>query len=171
MITGMEIRNQQFGKSIRGYNEEEVKEYLQHLAQDYENLYADNAELRENIQRYQFELDKYHKIEESMNNSLILAQQTAENLKAGAEKEAERLLEDAKRSIADMLAVYQDLMKNLNLFNLEFKSQLNLQLEMLDKNIGKNEELSKYFNNSDIKDLVSNLNGIKLDATTDAADK
>lgn len=171
MITGMEIRNQQFGKSIRGYNEDEVKEFLQHLAQDYENLYAENSELKENIQRQKFELEKYHKIEESMNNSLILAQQTAENLKSSAEKDAERMLDDAKRSISEMLAVYQDLMKNLNVFNMEFKSQLNLQLEMLDKNINKNMELSKFFNNQDIKDLISNLNNIKLDETNDAADK
>ena len=36
-------------------------------------------------------------------------------------------------------------MKNLNMFNMEFKSRLNLQLEILDKNIAKNEEVSNFF--------------------------
>lgn len=154
---------------MRGFNEDEVKNYLQQIAQDYENLYGENSQLKENIQRCKFELDKYHKIEESMNNSLILAQQTAENLKSNAEKEAVLILDDAKRSIAVLLTAYQELMKNLNLFNLEFKSQLNLQLEMLDKNMTKNEELSNFFNRQDIKDLVSNLGKIQLDVKADAA--
>jgi len=165
----MEIRNQQFSKSMRGYNEEEVKNFLQHTAQDYENLYGENSQLKESIQRCKFELEKYHKIEESMNNSLILAQQTAENLKANAEKEAERMLNDAKRAIVGMLDVYQELMKNLNMFNMEYKSRLNLQLDILDKNIAKNEEVSNFFNRPDIKDLVSNLSKMKLDVPADAA--
>jgi len=167
LITGMEIRNKQFAKSLRGFNEDEVKNFLQHLAQDYENLYGENSQLKESIQRCKFELDKYHKIEESMNNSLIFAQQTAENLKSNAEKEAEMILSDAKRSIAEMLDVYQELMKNLNLFNMEFKSRLNIQLEILDKNITKNEELSAFFNKQDIKELVSNLGRMKLDTQPD----
>jgi len=165
----MEIRNQQFSKSIRGFNEEEVKIFLQHTAQDYENLYGENSQLKETIQKCKFELEKYHKIEESMNNSLIFAQQTAENLKASAEKEAERMLDDAKRAIVEMLDVYQELMKSLNMFNMEFKSRLNLQLEILDKNIAKNEEVSSFFNKPDIMDLVSNLSKMKLETPTDAA--
>lgn len=170
MITGMEIRNKQFAKSMRGFNEEEVKNFLQHLAQDFENLYSENSQLKESIQRCNFELDKYHKIEESMNNSLIFAQQSAENLKTNAQKEAELILSDAKRSIGEMLDVYQELMKNLNLFNLEFKSRLNIQLEILDKNIAKNEELSAFFNKQDIKELVSNLGKIKLETQPDDSD-
>ncbi len=167
MITGMEIRNQQFSKSIRGYNEDEVKMFLQHIAQDYENLYGENSHLKENIQKCRFELEKYHKMEETMNNSLILAQQTSENLKANAEKEAEKRLNDAKRAISEMLEVYQELLKSLNMFNMEFKSRLNLQLEILDKNIAKNEEVSNFFSKPDIKDLISNLGNLKMEIAAD----
>lgn len=168
MITGMEIRNQQFGKSLRGYNEDEVKMFMQHVAQDYENLYGENSQLKESIQKYKFELEKYHKIEESMNNSLILAQQTAESLKANAEKESEKMLNDAKRAIGEMLEVYQELLKSLNMFNMEFKSRLNLQLEILDKNIAKNEEVSNFFSKPDIKDLISHLGSLTLELAADA---
>ena len=163
MITGMEIRNQQFTKSMRGYNEEEVKNYLQQLAQNYETLYSENSQLKESIQRCKFELDKYHKIEETMNNSLILAQQTAETLKVNAQKEAEKILDDSKRSIAEMLSAYQEVIKRLNLFNLELKSQLNIELEMLEKNMKKTEELSTFFNNQDVKDLLSNMSKLKIE--------
>jgi DivIVA domain len=166
----MEIRNQQFGKSLRGYNEDEVKMFLQHVAQDYENLYGENSQLKESIQKCKFELEKYHRIEESMNNSLILAQQTAETLKTSAEKEAEKMLNDAKRAIGEMLEVYQELLKSLNMFNMEFKSRLNLQMEILDKNIAKNEEVSDFFSKPDIKDLISNLGKLTLELAADAED-
>ncbi|NLB88400.1 MAG: DivIVA domain-containing protein, partial [Syntrophomonadaceae bacterium] len=55
MITAIEIRNQQFGKSMRGYNEDEVRNFLYRLSQDYENLYSENARLKENIQKLEYE--------------------------------------------------------------------------------------------------------------------
>ena len=162
MITGMEIRNQQFTKSIRGYNEDEVKNFLQQLAQDYENLYSENSWLKESVQRSKFELKKYHNIEEMMNSSLILAQQTAEMLKVNAQKEAERMLDDSKRAIVEMMTAYQEILKNLQRFNVEIKSQLNTELEMVEKNINKNEELAKFFKAQDVQELLANLSQLKL---------
>ena len=141
MITAMEIRNQQFSKSMRGYNQEEVKNFLMQLAQDYENLYSQNATLKENIKRLEAELQKYHKIEETMNNSLILAQQTAEDMKNNARRESELILEDAKKRIAELLMTYQEVIKRLNLFNTELKSQVSGQMEMLEKNKQRVDEL------------------------------
>lgn len=163
MITGMEIRNHQFSKSFRGYREEEVKEFIQQVAHDYETLYAENSQLKENIQKQLFELDKYRKIEGTMNNSLILAQQTAEELKVNARLEAVKILEDLKRSIAEMVASYQEMMKHLNVFNLELKSQLNVQLELLEHNLKKNEDMTAFFSKPDVKDLLDRLNSLQLD--------
>jgi cell division initiation protein len=163
LITGMEIRNQQFGRSLRGYNEEEVKSFLLKLGQDYETIYSENSQLKESIQRLKYELERYRKMEEAMNNSLILAQQTGEMLKANAQKEASMMLEDSKRVIAEMLTSYQEVVKRLNLFNLELKSQLGGELEMLEKNQKKTEELSTFFYNQDVKDLLANLSKLKLE--------
>lgn len=163
MITGIEIRNQQFAKSIRGYNEEEVKSFLQLVAQNYEDLYSENSQFKESLQRCKFELDKYHKIEETMNQSLILAQQTAENLKINSQKESERMLEDSKRSVAEMMSAYQDILKHLRLFNLEIKSQLNTELALVEQNMQKNENMAGFFNQPDVKDLLANLSKLKLE--------
>ncbi len=171
MITGMEIRDQQFAKSIRGYNEEEVKNFLSKVAQDYEALYSENSQLKESIQRHKLELEKYNKLEETMNNSLILAQQTAETLKINAQQEAERILEDSKRAIIIMFNDYQEIMKNLNVFNLELKSQLNVKLELLERNIKKNDELAGFFNRSEVQELLANLDKIKLSGNNDAENK
>lgn len=164
----MEIRNQSFAKAFRGYNAEEVKHFLQNIAQDYENLYSENSQLKESIQRHKLDLEKYHKLEETMNNSLILAQQTAEMLKINAQQEAERILEDSKRSIAEMLTAYREMMEHLHLFNLELKSQLHVEMELLDKNIRKNDEMAEFFNRSEVKDLLDNLEKLKLNVIENA---
>ena len=103
MITANEIRNQQFRKGVRGYSEDEVRNFLALIAQDYEALYSENAKIREAMQRLEQDLSRYHRMEETMNSSLILAQQTAEDLKAIARQEAQLMLEEAKQRISDVL--------------------------------------------------------------------
>lgn len=170
MITGMEIRNQQFNKSVRGYNTEEVKNYLYKLAQDYETIYSENAQLKESLQRVRYDLDRYHKLEETMNNSLILAQQTAEMLKINAQKEADMILEESKKKIAETFMVYQEVVKRLNMFNVEIKAQITGELEMLERSQRKAEELSQFFYSKDIKDIMENLGKLNLEGRNDSQD-
>ncbi|MEN6325059.1 MAG: DivIVA domain-containing protein [Syntrophomonas sp.] len=169
MITAMEIRNQHFKKSIRGYSEEEVKGFLLNLAQDYERLYSENAQLKENIQKLEYDLVKYHKLEDTMNNSLILAQQTAEAVKTNARKEAELMQEESKRRINEILAVYQEVIKRINLFNVEMKAQLNSEMEMVDKSQNKIESLSDFFFSKDLKDIMENMEKANLKDIESAA--
>jgi cell division initiation protein len=98
MITAMEIRKQQFSRGFRGWKEDEVKQYLNQIAVDYENLYSENSRLREEIQRLEFELKRYRNMEETMNNSLILAQQTAQEYQKNARLEAFKILKALKRA-------------------------------------------------------------------------
>jgi cell division initiation protein len=160
MITGMEIRNQQFRKKMRGYDPVEVQNFVHNLAQDYENLYSENVVLRENIQKVKYELDHYRKLEETMNNSLILAQQTAESIKSNAHKEAEMILEESRKKIAETFLVYQEVLQRLNMITAEIKSQINSELEMLEKNQRKTEALSEFFFSKDTKEILE-----KLDST------
>ncbi len=163
MITGIEIRNHEFSKSLIGFNQNQVSEFIQQVAHDYENLYSENSQLKENIQKQLFELDKYRKMEATMNNSLILAQQTAEELKLNAHQEARKILDDSKRSIADMLAAYQELMRHLNVFNLELKAQLQVEMELLESNLKKNQEMGAFFTKPEIQDLLDHLSSLQLD--------
>ncbi|WP_061213638.1 DivIVA domain-containing protein [Syntrophomonas wolfei] len=162
MITAMEIRNQQFPKSLRGFKQDEVKKYLLNLAQDYESLYSENASLKEKIQNLEYELKKYRKLEETMNNSLILAQQTAEDLKSSARKEADLMLEESKKRIIEVMMVYQEIIKRMNIFNVELKSQVSAELELLEKNQKKIEELSNFFYSKDFKEVMESLEKVNL---------
>ncbi len=163
MITAMEIRNKQFSKTMRGYSEEEVKNFIVQLAQDYESLYSENARLREKIQNVEYELDRYRKMENTMNNSLVLAQQTAEAVKKNAEEEAALILEKAKSRINEILMIYQEVIKRLNLFNVELKGQLAGEMELLERNLKKSDEMTQFFYSNDLKEMMINLEKVNLE--------
>ncbi|MDD3894061.1 MAG: DivIVA domain-containing protein [Syntrophomonadaceae bacterium] len=161
MITSMEINNHQFKKSMRGFDQEEVKDFIAVISGDYEALYVENAQLREAIQRLEYELVKFRKMEETMNSSLIIAQQTADNIRTNAQQDAEKLIDDAKRKITEIFLLYQDIIKRLNMFNLELKGQVAGQLEMLEKNQKKVEETTDFFFGKDIKEVLENLEKVE----------
>jgi cell division initiation protein len=153
----VEVRNQQFGKSLLGYKATEVKNYLSQLAQDYENLYAENNLLREKNRSLQAQLMTYQQMEQTMNQSIVFAQQAADMLKESARQEAEILLTAAKQKITEMLSLYQEVMKRLNMMNAEIKVQLDGQLQLFQKNQDKLEEYTAYFFSNDFKTLLENL--------------
>ena len=157
MITAMEIRKQQFSRGFRGCKEEEVKQYLNQLAVDYENQYSENSLLKEEIQRLEYELKKYRSMEENMTNSLILAQQTAQDYQNNARLEAQVILDSAKKQIAYLLMDYQDIIIRLSVFNSEMKAQVSGQNDMLEKNQKKIDQLSEFFYAPDMKELLEKL--------------
>jgi cell division initiation protein len=157
----MEIHNQQFKKALRGFDQEEVKEFLEIIAEDYEALFVENAQLKEAIQRLEHELGKYRKIEESINNSLILAQQTADNIKTNAQLEAEKLITDARGKVTEVFILYQDVIKRLNIMNLELKGQVAAQMEILEKNQEKVEKMSEYFFSRDMKEIMVSIEKVE----------
>lgn len=162
MITAGEIRNQQFDKSLRGYDTAQVNNYLLQMANDYEKLYSDNATLRETVQRLEYELQKYRRIEETMNNSLILAQQTADELKANARRESTLILQQSKGKIAEVFMVYQELIKRMGVYSSEMKAQVGAQMEIMEKNQKRIDELSDFFFGRDLKEILENLEAISL---------
>jgi len=162
VITAGEIRNQQFDKSLRGYDTAQVNNYLLQMANDYEKLYSDNATLRETVQRLEYELQKYRRIEETMNNSLILAQQTADELKANARRESTLILQQSKGKIAEVFMVYQELIKRMGVYSSEMKAQVGAQMEIMEKNQKRIDELSDFFFGRDLKEILENLEAISL---------
>ena len=71
MIAPIEIENKEFKKVLRGYKEEEVDEFLDLVKEDYEQLYRENAELKEKVRLYQDQINKYENIEETLNSAML----------------------------------------------------------------------------------------------------
>ena len=142
-ITPMDIEQQEFGRSFRGYNEEEVDDFLDKIVKDYEELIKENARLKEDIERTKERLKEFSEIEESLRGALLNAQKSADEIKGRVENEAKMLVERAKRdaeTVKHKASQREDEVKNeINnlrrykyIFKEKFKSMLNLYLKMLE---------------------------------------
>jgi cell division initiation protein len=142
-ITPMDIEQQEFSRSFRGYNEEEVDDFLDKIVKDYEELINENVRLNEEIERMQEKLKEFGEIEETLRNALLNTQKSTEEMKGRVEKEAKIIIEKAEmeaKALKQQVFQKEDLVKNEidNLrrykftFKEKFKSMLNLYLKMIE---------------------------------------
>jgi len=95
-MTPLDIRNKTFRKGIRGYQCEEVEKFLENVSQEFVLAYTENFELREKTKGLEAEISHYRQIENTLQQTLVLAQQTAEEVKEAARQEAALLLREAE---------------------------------------------------------------------------
>ena len=153
MITPLEIENKRFSrKNINGYNPDEVDDFLDELTKDYELLYKNFNESGDKVDNLKRELEKYKNIEKTLQETLILAQDTAKSVRENAEIEAKQIIKEAdleaKESLAEIEAQIkekrkelEDLRNQFNVYSAKQESLLLAQLEMLKNNdIGMSED-------------------------------
>ena len=90
MLTPLDIENKRFTKAIKGYNSNEVDEFLDELTVEYEKLYKENAELRNEVESNKKDLEHYRNVEHTLQNTLVMAQTTAEDIKKMANQQADQ---------------------------------------------------------------------------------
>lgn len=124
MITPLEIENKKFSKkTLNGYNAEEVDDFLDDLVKDYEILYRQATEGQDQLEELNTKLEHYSKIESTLQNTLLMAQTAADELKNAAQKQAEQIIKDAEsRARESTLGIQQEIsMKQKELEELEKK--------------------------------------------------
>lgn len=143
MITPMDIHNKEFEKGFRGYDTDAVDAFMTELVHDYEVLYRENREMTDKIEQLEKRLAQYEQMEATMNNTLVLAQETGENVKQAARKEADLILQeaeqerqnilrDAQRSLREAHDKYAVIRNEVAVFRAKMESILNSQLQLLD---------------------------------------
>jgi cell division initiation protein len=151
VMTPLELDKRDFKRAVRGYSEEEVEYYISVVRTDYEILYTENQELKVRLDDYELNIGKYKALEHTLNNTLIVAQQTAEELKRNAEKAAELILEEAKlkaqqriheaeAEIRKLSMQREDLLKRIIELKVRLRVFLRAQLELLDRTIEEEED-------------------------------
>lgn len=142
MLMPLDIHNKEFKKSFRGYNEEEVDQFLDHVVKDYEMLYRDNLELKETIERINSKLEHFQHMENTLHNTLVIAQETAEEVKMNAKREsdlitkeaeirAKALLQEASAKSRQIAADYEELKKQAHVYRLRMRTIVQAQLDLL----------------------------------------
>ena len=149
MITPLDIENKRFSKQMmNGYSVEEVDDFLDELTADYSRNYKENAELKAKIEELTKNMEHYKSIETTLNNTLVMAQSTAEDIKKVAQQQADQIISEAKVNAQKQVdelnneAVLkakevEDVKKQFDIYKAKMESLLISQLELL-KDINKN---------------------------------
>ena len=162
MITPLDIENKKFSKQMmNGYNVEEVDDFLDELVEDYGKNYKELTTLNAKIDELTNNLSHYRNIEATLQNTLLIAQTTAEEVKNVAKQQSDQIVSEAqnqadtilrearanaRKSIEDINQQLQmkekaleEIKKQFDIYKAKMESLLISQLELL-KEINKDDE-------------------------------
>ncbi|WJH33095.1 DivIVA domain-containing protein [Paenibacillus sp. CC-CFT747] len=141
-LTPLDIHNKEFKRSFRGYDEDEVNEFLDQVIKDYESIIRENKDLHNQIAALQERLDHFTNIEESLSKTIIVAQEAADEVKGNSKKEAQLIIREAEKN-ADRIInealvksgkvalEIEELKKQASIYRTRFRTLLETQLELL----------------------------------------
>ena len=95
-ITIVDIQHKEFKKSLQGYDRNEVNEFLDEIIETLEDEAQTRAALQGEIADLRERLSHFKAMEESLQSTLLLAQRTADEVKAAAHKEADLIKQEAR---------------------------------------------------------------------------
>ncbi|MEL3972346.1 DivIVA domain-containing protein [Rossellomorea oryzaecorticis] len=144
-LTPLDIHNKEFSRGFRGYDEDEVNEFLDQIIKDYEILIREKKETEERLNSLNERLGHFTNIEETLNKSIVIAQEAGEEVKRNATKEAKLIIKEAEKnadrivneslSKARKIAIeIEELKKQSKVFRTRFKMLIEAQLDLLDTN-------------------------------------
>ena len=148
MYTPLDIENKKFAKQMmNGYSVEEVDNFLDELTLDYEKLYKESNENKNKIAELEESLVKYKNLESTLQNTLVMAQSTADEIKKVAQQQAEQIIKDAQGSAREQAKELEqqitlktkeldELQKKFDVYKAKMESLLISQLELI-KDINK----------------------------------
>ncbi len=101
-LTPLDIHNKEFPVKMRGYDQDEVNDYLDQIIKDYEMLLKQKKETEKKLSFAEEKLANYDQMHDSLNKSILVAQDAADRLKQNAEKEAEMITKEAETQASNV---------------------------------------------------------------------
>ena len=96
LLTSLDIVNQSFKKSLRGYDTAEVDEFLDNVAEALQTYNKKNKELEQELAAKQESLAEYDRMKDVLHEALLMAQKSADDRVKSAREQANKILEDAR---------------------------------------------------------------------------
>lgn len=141
-LTPMDIHNKEFSKGFRGYDEDEVDQFLDDIVEEFERLYKENIELKDKISTQGDQISSYKAIENTLKETLVTAQKAADDVALSAQKKSEmiiaeaeersrKIIEKANASIIEIQKEYETVKRQILLYKARFKSLMESQMELM----------------------------------------
>ena len=180
VLSPVEIHDKEFDSKFRGYDRDQVNEFLQQAAQDYNLALQKNAELEKQLKDTTDQLKYFTDMKDALNQSILVAQEAAEKVKSESEQEAQIIVEESQKKARDLLnqstdksnRILQDasdrarqvtietdnLKKSVNSFRKGLQGMLKQQLDMVD-----NPEWSRLNDSTSTDKLKQEIGGQGID--------
>jgi len=112
-ISPMEIQRQTFSKRLRGYDAEEVRTYLNLVAEELQQFQREQAALQQEAQFLRSIVDEHRQREEILKNTLLTAQRLSEEIKETARKQGEMTVKEAELQADKLVELAQGRAKSI----------------------------------------------------------
>lgn len=141
-LSPLDIHNKEFTRSWRGYDEDEVNEFLDQVIKDYEMTIRERKDLQEKVEQLNERLGHFTNIETTLNKSILVAQETAEEVKGNANKESKLIIKEAEKNADRIINEaldksrrismdVEELKKQAKVFRTRLKMLVEAQLDMI----------------------------------------
>lgn len=112
-LTPLDIKKQEFKKSLRGFDPVEVETFLEMVADEFESLIREKNNLADDVLKLKTQLRNYQEVEKTLQETLMAAQQSVNESRQNSQREAgllireaeikaEKVLEEAKLKLAEL---------------------------------------------------------------------
>lgn len=141
-LSPLDIHNKEFTRGFRGYAEDEVNEFLDQIIKDYEIILREKKELEDKIKTMTEQMNHYNTLEDTLQKSIVVAQEAAEEVRRNsqkeaklivkeAEKNADRIINEALTKARKITIEIDELKKQSKVFRNRFKMLVEAQLDLL----------------------------------------
>lgn len=103
-LTVEQINKQEFSTKMRGYNQNEVQQFMATVAQTVQELTEENHALKETVKADEGKLKYFSELKDSLNKSILVAQEAADKVKNNAKREADIMIREAPKQATDIVS-------------------------------------------------------------------
>ena len=96
VVTPLDMRQAKFATVMRGFDRQEVSNFLTDAAEGFDSALRENERLRQELARLEGSLSHFRDLEGSLKNTLVTAQKLADDMREGAAQDAARILREAE---------------------------------------------------------------------------
>lgn len=141
-LSPLDIHNKEFSRGFRGYDEDEVNEFLEQVLKDFENVLEENKALKHSLKQSTEQVSHFNSIEATLQKSIMVAQEAAEDVRRNsmkesklivreAERNADRIVNEALSRARKITVEIEDLKKQSKVFRTRFKMLIEAQLDLV----------------------------------------
>ena len=153
-ITPLDISRQEFRRTLRGYDVDEVNSFLDEVSREFEGLISDNSHLQDRIKTIEEKVNEYREMEKAMENALISVEKVSEETKLNAQKEAELMIREAELKAKELWSEGEDISKKLRDDIIDLKKQKQIFMSKLKTTIEAHLKMIEFDDEEDEEDIA-----------------